>query len=116
MKDKIAIKKMIEYCDNIYKIMDNISYNTFEYDSSSNGISRRFGCAMCLQQIGELANTLSDDLKLTHNTIDWDAIISLRHKIVHHYKKIKYSRVWYMTQNDIPKLIKDLEIIIKKLG
>jgi len=57
-------------------------------------------------QISENAKRLSDNYKLTHCNIPWNALGGLRNRIVHDYGNVDLNIVYETLKNDIPELLK----------
>lgn len=55
--------------------------------------------AMCLMQIGELTNKLSQEFKDDHKEIPWRAIRGMRNMIAHEYGNIDEETVWETAEN-----------------
>jgi len=51
------------------------------------------------------------EVKLAHKEIPWNAIKSIRNRIVHDYDGIQYRVIWDTLTNDIPLLIEKLRSI-----
>ncbi|MCE7069004.1 DUF86 domain-containing protein [Dyadobacter sp. CY327] len=64
----------------------------------------RFAIERQLEIIGEAANHLSDELKLTNPEIEWRKVIAFRNFIVHEYFGIDLELVWDIIANKIPLL------------
>ena len=64
----------------------------------------RFAIERQLEIIGEAANHLSDQLKLTNPEIEWRKVIAFRNFIVHEYFGIDLELVWDIIANKIPLL------------
>lgn len=64
----------------------------------------RFAIERQLEIIGEAANHLSDELKLTNPEIEWRKVIAFRNFIVHEYFGIDLELVWDIVANKIPPL------------
>ena len=62
--------------------------------------------------IGEAARRMSDATKASSPGIDWRRIVGLRNFVVHEYADVDYARHWRVIQEDLPRLIAELE----KLG
>lgn len=61
--------------------------------------------AMCVLQIGELANGLSDEFRNeTKSEMPWGMIRGMRNWIAHAYAQMDEKVVWETATNDIPKL------------
>ncbi len=61
-------------------------------------------------QISENAKKLSEEYKISHTKIPWNALSGLRNRIVHDYGNVDLNVVYETLKNDIPEL---LEIIIE---
>lgn len=105
-EDIMIIKKMIQYCIDIDTIMKKFHSN---YESYKTDISFQYSCNMCIIQIGELANRLSDDIKERGRSIPWRAIRGMRNLHAHDYDRVDLQIVWNTLLEDIPLLKKSLE-------
>lgn len=74
-EDILIAKKMLKYCNDIDSLLVrfNIDFERYKTD-----ISFQYACNMCIIQIGELANRLSDEMKESSKNIPWRAIIGMR--------------------------------------
>lgn len=62
--------------------------------------------SMCILQIGELANGLSEDFrKQTRSEIPWDMIRGMRNWLAHAYGEIDEEMIWNTAVEDIPKVL-----------
>lgn len=84
-------------------------YNKFTSDRAYfNAIS------MCILQIGELANGLSEDYREnTKNKMPWGMIRGMRNWLAHAYAEMDESIIWETATNDIPRLLDFCEKEIK---
>ena len=62
--------------------------------------------------VGEAASRVSADTKETHTEIPWSGIVGMRNRLVHGYFDINLLRVWETVEQDIPRLIDQLERLI----
>ncbi|MBW8015210.1 MAG: DUF86 domain-containing protein [Planctomycetes bacterium] len=62
--------------------------------------------------IGEAANKISDSFKEENPQIPWSAIIAQRNIIAHEYGEILVDRIWLLTREHLPELIKQIERFI----
>ncbi len=65
--------------------------------------------AKALENAGEAARKISDEMKAAHPEIPWNRIIALRHRIAHDYFHLDPVRIWQIVQEDIPALIEMIE-------
>lgn len=59
--------------------------------------------------IGEAANYVSDEFKITHPQIEWRKLIDFRNRLIHHYFGISYEIVWEVVENEIGEYLDFLE-------
>ena len=64
-----------------------------------------------LNIIGEAARRVSDLTKAKNDGADWRRIVGLQNVVVHDYNEVDYRRHWRVIQEDLPKLIVELEKI-----
>lgn len=100
-KDYEVLKKIIGYCDDIEHLMKmyDCSFKKYETD-----ISFQYSCNMCIIQIGELVNRLSDECIEEYNRIPWHAIRGMRNLHAHDYENVDLEIVWNTLLEDIPYL------------
>ena len=103
MKDRnIAIlNKIIKYAS---EIDGTILRFELDFDKFKNDYVAKNAISMCLLQIGELVNKLSDEFKEKHDKIQWRDIIAIRNRAAHAYGSIDIEILWNIAINDIPKL------------
>lgn len=111
MKDEdiVIIKKMIKYCNDINTLM--VRFHK-DFELYKKDISFQYACNMCIIQIGELANRLSDEVKETNKGIPWRAIRGMRNLHAHDYENVDLEIVWNTLVEDIPMLKETLEKLL----
>ena len=67
-------------------------------------------------QMSEHMNNISDDFKTRYSNIAWNDIKGFRNRLVHSYGSVDLSFVFNAISVDIPKLEKDLLIILKSIN
>jgi uncharacterized protein with HEPN domain len=100
-RDEIILEKMIQYANEIaYTIQKfNLDYVKFAEDFIvKNAVS------MCILQIGELVNKLSDEFKNIYNALPWEDIKAMRNIAAHNYGEIDLEVLWETIINDVPDL------------
>lgn len=100
------------YCMDIAEFIDRFgrSFETFSKDRAySNAVS------MCILQIGELANGLSQEFRQeTGGQMAWGMIRGMRNWLAHAYAEMDESIVWETATNDIPALLQFCNEILEK--
>ena len=69
-----------------------------------------------LEVVGEAVKNLSDEFRKKYPEIPWKEIAGMRDKLIHEYFGVNYRIVWKTVQQEIPKLKKQVEEIMKKEG
>ena len=103
-KDKVVLNRMIKYCEDSIKYTGDLEFESF----SNNELVLTFSI-FSLTQLGELVSNLSDEVKQTNSEIPWNALKSIRNRIVHDYGGVQYRIIWDTLKNDIPPLIEKLQ-------
>jgi len=109
-------KRDIHIIEHIKRYCDEIASATARFGKSEKAFSAdthyQHACAMCIMQIGELSNRLSDDFKANHDTIPWRQITAVRNIVAHEYAKLDVKRTWATIESDIPALTAFCETIL----
>lgn len=108
-EDIVIVKKMIKYCNDIHTLM--VRFNK-DFEQYKKDISFQYACNMCIIQIGELANRLSDEIKEANKDIPWRAIRGMSNLHAHDYEKVDLEIVWNTLAEDIPALKETLEKLL----
>ena len=107
-KEKESIDKMVEHIDIILEYTNNYSFDNFCNDSKTKDAT-----ILNIIQIGELVKNISNETKEKYYNIEWNAIKSLRNRMVHDYPGINLKNIWFIVKNDLKLLKEDLEDIKK---
>ena len=68
-----------------------------------------------LHTITETTQRLSDDLKNSHDEIEWRKLSAFRNVVVHDYLGIDIGLIWSIVVNDIPALEQQIKEILNNL-
>ncbi|MFN0165417.1 MAG: DUF86 domain-containing protein [Bryobacteraceae bacterium] len=71
----------------------------------------RLALTHLLQTIGEAARRVSSEYRSQHASIPWDAIIGMRHRVVHDYMNVDEDIVWEVVTKELGSLIQQLEAL-----
>lgn len=80
-----------------------------DFEKYKTDISFQYSCNICIIQIGELANRVSEETKGARKNILWRAIKGMRNLHAHDYENVDLEIVWNTLLEDIPVLRKSLE-------
>lgn len=106
-KEYISFIKMIEYIDKAIEYTNGYSFEEFCKDNKTIDAT-----VFAISQIGELVKNISKETMENHSTIEWNMIKGLRNRIVHDYEGISLKSIWYILENDILQLKRDIQNII----
>ena len=101
--DRQRLQHIITYCKDMEGFVDRFGrdYEIFITDRAFfNSVS------MCVLQIGELSNALSEDFRnATNDEIPWKMIRGMRNWLAHAYGEVDESILWETVNNEIPFLL-----------
>ncbi len=100
--DLQRVSHILRYCNDIE---DFIARFGCDYSVFVNDRAYFSAVSMCILQIGELANGLSDEFReSTKEDMPWGMIRGMRNWLAHSYSSADESMIWETATNDIPKL------------
>lgn len=73
---------------------------------------RKHATTRALEAIGNATARLSGETKAMHPEIEWDKIAAVRSRLVRNDFSICHGRVWRIVQDDLPRLVSQLEAIV----
>jgi uncharacterized protein with HEPN domain len=106
------IQHIKRYCEDIAQFIERFGndFQLFVTDQAYyNAVS------MCILQIGELANGLSQEFRnATCDSVHWHLVRGMRNWIAHAYNEVEDEVVWGTVKKDIPNLLHFCVDIIEK--
>jgi len=64
-----------------------------------------------LMVLGEAAKRLSVSFRSAHPEVPWSLIAGMRANLIHEYDAVDLDEVWWTSENDIPRLLSQLEAL-----
>jgi uncharacterized protein with HEPN domain len=101
--------QMLEETKQISGFITGIDYNEFVDDMKT-----KYAVCMVLANLGELANKLTPEFRVEHNSIPWVAIRKTRNVIAHDYEQVNWSIIWNTASESIPALLPELEHLLRQ--
>ena len=101
LRDQAALEDIVSYCERIREYLCR-GGNTEE--AFSQDLMVQDACCMCVIQIGELVNLLTEETKAGLSQIPWRLVKETRNFYVHNYGEISKVLVWNTLQESIPAL------------
>lgn len=100
-RDKNILSHIVKYCE---QIEETTALFGADYDTFCANNTFRNACCMCLLQIGELSNSLSEDFRAAHAAIPWKQIRGFRNIIAHAYGTVEPQIVWEIITTELSRL------------
>ena len=100
-RDVEQLHIILRYCERLSMASERFggSYQAFCEDTVFQD-----SCSLCIIQIGEAVNRLSDEFTEAHPEIDWHRIYGMRCHLVHGYEMFDPEIVWDAIERCIPPL------------
>ena len=99
--DYQRISHIKNYCKDISDFMERFG----DYQQFTTDRAYRNAVSMCILQIGELANGLSNEFREeTKDSMQWGLIRGMRNWVAHSYQNMDIEIIWDTISNSIPVL------------
>lgn len=106
-RDKVYLWDMLKAAQGVASSLQGLSFAQFEADENL-----RLATERRIEIIGEAARRISPELKEAHPEIPWRLIVDQRNVLIHAYDEIETERIWTLAQQDIPRLLEQLEEVM----
>ena len=100
-RDRDIVRHILRYCEQVDTAHKDFGHSKERFEANT---TYQNAVSMCILQIGELINRLSDDFKKTNMEIPWHKIRGMRNYVAHEYGSIDFEVVWYVSTNSIGEL------------
>lgn len=100
-RDLEQLYVIVRYCKRLDEAVRRFgdSFHVFQQDTVYQD-----SCSLCIIQIGEAVNRLSEEFTSAHPEIDWHRIYGMRCHLVHGYEMFDAEIVWDAMQCCVPPL------------
>ena len=88
-----------------------LDFRVFEEDRRT-----QLAILKAVETVGEAASRVRPETTAAHPNIPWRQIVGMRNRLVHGYFDVNLRRLWETVQQDIPRLIQQLEAIVPPEG
>lgn len=109
LKDKNRLLHIIEAIDNIFEFVEGKDFNSFNNDKIL-----YFAIIKNLEIIGEASYLLTSEFREENPQVQWDAIIAMRHILVHGYYQIKNEIIWDTINIELKPLKEEVVKLLDK--
>lgn len=115
MKGRLPDKIRLEHIRDALSDINTFIYG-LEFDDFATDTKTKLAVVKALEIVGEAANHLENTTRQLDVTIDWTAIIALRHILVHEYYGIRSEIIWRIITVHTIDLAPKIEALIKTLS
>jgi uncharacterized protein with HEPN domain len=105
-RDTALLFDMLACCEDIVDFTSGVTYEQFAGDKM-----RRLATERQLEILGEAANHVSIERRLSLPSVDWSRIVGLRNKLAHDYGEVLAERIWRIASESIPVLCTQLATV-----
>ena len=107
---------MLLYIDDILESIKNIESFTkmVSKDNFMTNKEKQYAVVRAIEIIGEATKNISESFKQKYPEIKWKRVAGMRDVLIHAYFEVKLDKVWNVIKDDLPKLKKQIEEILKK--
>ena len=110
-RDLAIIEKILSYCRQIEDAHTQFGRDRERFFSNT---VYHNAVALCILQIGELTNHISEDFKAAHAGIPWKSIRGMRNLVAHEYGNLDTTIIWETATEDIVQLQRFCETVINE--
>ena len=110
LPNKARLEHILDALEAIDEFIDGLTFDAFAQD-----LKTTFAVVKALEIVGEAANHVTDEIQELDNTIDWGAIIALRHILVHEYYGIRPEILWRIVTKHTTELKPKIRRLIDEL-
>ena len=100
-RDRAVVEHILRYCREIETAHDDFGHSRSRFDDST---TYQNAISMCILQIGELVNHLSEGFRRENDNIPWHRIRGMRNYVAHEYGSIDFDVVWYVSNQSLYEL------------
>ena len=86
------------------------------FDNFEKNRALQLAIMKAVEIVGEAASRVGADTREMHSEIPWSGIVGMRNRLVHGYFDVNLARVWETVEQDIPRLIAQLEPLVSEEG
>ncbi len=108
-EDRIRLRHMLDHAEEAVEMALDRSREDMDADRQLN-----LSLVRLLEIVGEAAARVSQESRNKYSDIPWMAIVGLRNRLIHGYADVDLDIVWDIVRHDLPTLITQLKVALKR--
>jgi uncharacterized protein with HEPN domain len=105
-EDRVRLRHMVEAAESAVQFIAGRQRTDLDEDRML-----LFALVRAIEVLGEAASRMSEEMRATHTSIPWRAIIGMRNRLIHAYFEINTAIVWQTVTQEIPTLLPHLRAL-----
>ena len=108
-RDDALLLDMLLAAREAVELARGMTYAAFERNRTA-----QLAIVKTVEIVGEAASRVSADTRERYPDIPWSGIVGMRNRLVHGYFDVNLVRVWETVEQDMPRLIAQLEQLVSE--
>ena len=105
--DLVYVGHMLEMAEKAISLLVDKDRTAYDQDEVL-----RLALTHLVQTVGEAARHVSREFCDANTQIPWQAVVGMRHKVVHDYMNVDEDILWDTVTNELPPLADELEKLL----
>jgi uncharacterized protein with HEPN domain len=107
--ERLYLIQMLERADRIFEYTDGGRDQFLRDRKTQDAVLRSF------EVMGEAAKRVPESIRTQAPEIPWKRLAGFRDVLIHQYEGVDLKEVWKRVSEDLPPLVRSLEILLRKL-
>ena len=105
------LRDMLDSSQKAIEFVAGLDYTQFSADDKTT-----YAVVRALEIVGEAAKKIPMDMRESYAEIPWREIAGTRDKLIHEYFGVNLAVVWRTVQDDLPRLVEQLQALLQDFG
>lgn len=107
-RDLLLLGEILEAAERVLKLVEGLSVESLAEDEL-----RRDALLWNFTVLGEATGQLSDELRASHSSVEWQRPVQLRNRIVHGYWSIDLQILVSTAREDLPVFVRAVRQVLE---
>ena len=106
--DHVRLRHMLDHAREAVELVSGLQRHNLTEDRVLS-----LAVVRLLEIVGEAAARVSPAFRDAHPEAPWRSIVGMRNRLIHGYDDVDFDILWTILRQDLPPLIKTLELILE---